>query len=292
MATYVANLIPSIHKKDIQLDTDWNFEELNNTILPMYECVKGAKISGSVNEMSVVHFKRLMDNYTGTPYKYILSVINEVLDNQDAIDALIKEEFHDENLKVVTDYYKLNILKYVESIHFFNDFARMWINAVIYESTPDNHAISSPTLKGDAAFVSSLDNITSFSAAVNMLDQPLTKYLASIKNLKGHMFNESDWVDPTPETVKKLDPFKSNFMPVVWNPFYVIGMALNGWQVERHRRNQAEFDRLQLMLQELEDRKTATEDEASKKKIQETINYYSNLSNKLNIKIRKMEGGE
>lgn len=288
--TYFDRLIPNIHKTDILVNTDIDFEELQNIILPMYNCARNTHLQGTVISLSETHFKRLINTYNGVPSEFISHVGTVILNNQNAIEDLIKQDFQNENMKSIMDYHKLNILKYLEAIHFFNEFSRMWINAAVFESTGNKQDIVSPTIKRDISHVTSYDNITAFSNAVNMLNQPLSKFLDSIKALKGHQYSESDWEGTPSNTTDKLDPYKANFVPVTWNPVYLGGLMLNGWRVQRHNRNKAELDRLQLMLQNLEDQKSQTTDEASLKKLEGIINYYSNLSNKYSAEIEKMEG--
>ena len=124
-----------------------------------------------------------------------------------------------------------------------------------------------------------------------MLALPLHEFLKTIKDLKGHAFNEDDWSSTHSVTNKKFDPFQSNFIPVTWNPVYHIGLAINAWRVQRHERNKAELARLQLMLLALNQQKTASTDPNKMANLEKQINYYNNLSNKISAKIEDMENG-
>jgi hypothetical protein len=87
----------------------------------------------------------------------------------------------------------------------------------------------------------------------------------------------------------KFDPFNTNFIPVTWNLVYHIGLAINGWRMARHERNKAELARLQLMLLALDREKASASNPERIANLEKQINYYSNLSNKISIKIENME---
>lgn len=294
LGTYFQSLLPSFKKKDIVLDMSYSIDELTQVIKPMFVSVQDIKLQGEAVNFANTHFKRLLDHPKATAYDKFMDTIETILENEEAIAEMLTKEFHDENIKSVSDYHKLNVLKYVEALHLFNNYARMWINSAIYETSKVDNSelhsvIKSPTLMNDAKFVMNYDNTSAVASAINMLSIPVSKFLDEIKNLKGHVFNEEDWEGGSSIINAKLDPFKSNFIPVMWNPIYHIGLIANAWRVERYERNKAELARLQLMIMGLKESKTTTNNSERISQLEKQINYYSNLSNKISAKIEKME---
>lgn len=315
IGSYIKSLLPEFKKQNIQIDVAHCFEELNQAISPMYTLSPVPKLTGNTVEHAEFQFPKLIKSYKTSPYVTIAKTLDTILDNEDGIHALIKAEFTEETLKVVMDYHKVNIVKYIEALTFFSDFSRMWLSVTVWESllavtnatapvskndddvqyalptSPYSSPVlmSSPTLKRDSEFVNNADNIASFAAACNMLALPLHKFLDTIKDLKGHTVQDEDFNYGHTLNNAKFDPFNTNFIPVTWNLVYHIGLAINGWRMARHERNKAELARLQLMLLALDQEKASASNPERIANLEKQINYYSNLSNKISIKIENME---
>lgn len=305
MGTFFRSLVPSLSRKDIKIELAHSFEEIDQTIQPMYSISPLPTLVGKTLEDTTYHFKKEINNFNSTTYKTIAETIDIILDNEDAIEAMIAKDFTEENLKVIADYYKLNILKYIEMLAFFIDYSRRWLNSVVFETVVNVSAglpkvkgmyittaidITSPTFKKDIQFVTNIDNITVFATAVNMLAMPLSKFLSEIKDLEGHTYSDDDWSNTHNPVSAKLDPFHANFItPYSWNMYLLIGKMLNGLKVKRHERNKADVARLQLMLMAMEQEKTVNTDPKRLEALEKQINYYSNLVNKLSAEIEEME---
>lgn len=298
---FFRSLSPSIKKKDILIDLAHVLEELQQTILPMYDTSSKLTFKSKTLDFTNARFKSTssgIKKYNGNSLKTITEVINTILKNQDLITETISKEFLDENIKTISDYYKLNLIKYVEGLSEFSDYARQWINSVVYESLQNsiptsgnmpNMLIDSPVIRRDIELVNNEDNIVAFITISNLLNIPFTVYLDSIKNLKGHIYSDGDWGKGGSVLNSKLDPYKLGFVNVNYNPFYKMGTFLNTYRVKRHERNKAEFTRLQLMIYAFEKEKSVSTDPNKIESLEKQINYYSNLSNKLDGEIKRLE---
>ena len=295
MSTFFNSLGSEIKKADLKIDIGYNFEELSQVIGPMYDLASVPELTGNAVKATELHFRKEINTYKDSPYKTIAAAITILADNEELLIDLINKEFNDVTPNVLLDYYQLNILKYVQDVAFFNDYARMWMNAAVWE-TVDKREINNPTLRRDAEFVSNVDNILAFAEAVNMLALPFHKFLDSIKILKGHTYNEEDWQGSHNIVNAKLDPYRSNHAVVMKTVgylsklFYIGGMVYNSYRIKRHEQNKAELARLQLMLLDLDKRKTANADPERDAVLEKQINYYSNLSNKISAQIEALEG--
>ena len=297
LGNYFKRLIPTFKRTDISIDAQHAFAEIHGTIEPMYSISGVAGFVGKTLDNTEFELKKDIHGYHESAYETIKKVVQMIQDNEDHVIALIKQEFTEENLKITSDYYRLNIIKYIEGITLISDYAKAWLTAVACETVLSKHlkdgyspeVFFSPTIKCDIEYVNELENIMAFAAAVNMHMQPLTHFLNSIKDLKGHTFNEQDWESSHPTMTDKLDPYKACTAFVTWNPWYICGLAMNGWRAERHEKNKAELIRIQLILKALQADAIATEDPNKVQSLEKQIAYYSNLINKISAKIEDME---
>lgn len=295
IGAFFKSLASSFKKKNITTEVLYTFDDINTIIKPMYSLSPMPVFVGKTEkDTSIIIRKKINTDRETSLYTTINDTLNIIISNQDAVLASLAE-FNDETVKVTLDYYKLNILKYIEAINFFSDYARKWLNVVVWETSADFYIKnkleiwSSPSIKADSEFVNNRDNVISFATAINILGVPYSNFLDKISSLKGHTFSEEDWTNSHPLLTDKLDVVKFNLMHISWLS-YQIGLIYNGWRIKRHERNRAEYARLQLMLLALEQQKTATLDPNKHSSLEKQITYYSNLSNKLSAQIESMEG--
>jgi hypothetical protein len=74
---WVSSLLPDLSKKDITVDCYHAFEELNNTIIPMYDMPPSAFV-GTANELVTVRFKKELDGYKKDPRSSILGIAKDI----------------------------------------------------------------------------------------------------------------------------------------------------------------------------------------------------------------------
>ncbi len=297
LGTYVASLLPSFKKNDIKNDIDHSLEELESTILPMYSdsTLAGSLMGTTCNALSYA-LKKNVAGYKSNPYAYIGKAANAIMQNSAAIQKSVIDEFNETNTTNISDYYKLNLLKYYEALHFFNEFSLKFISISAKETLGNSNAAVKVTVKQLAnndyqLFCNNQDNIKMFIIVNKMLNQPFEDFLKSIKNLKGHIYNEAEWSKTNASTGYKLDPYNANFIPVPLNPIYHVGMAINGWRVARYERNKATLTELQLMVLGLRKQKEGTLSKDEANDLQQRIDYHSNRIVVLEASIKQMEEG-
>ena len=304
MSEYFNSLKDSIRKKDIMVDLGYTFNETETGIAPMFHLDPLPKLAGKVFTISNIEFKRTVKGGQIGSYAVIANVCDKILDNQDAIMVSVKNEFSDENLKVVTDYYKLSLIKYYEALNFYNEYSRRWANVVLLETilsaykekniNPDSqftpNLIKMPTFNDDLEYVTNSATMASYIAALNMLALDFKVYLKSIEQLKGHSYNPDDWQGAGPDTSRKFDMHGVHRLAITWNIFYHIGINLNGWRVAKNEKNKTELARYQMMLVAWDTALSETSSKVEIEKLTTRINYYSNISNKLDAKIKDFEG--
>jgi len=301
LTTYLKSLLPRFKKSDIIVDTSFSFETLEEIVVPMYALYPMPTIISKLNDLTNHVWKTKIKTYKNSSYTTIATIANSITKNQEAIMAMIEKEFADESVTATYDYYKLNLLKYLEGITFFNEYASRWLSACMYETIQTNLIldIKNPTFKENQDYCSNMDNIIAFATIANVLNMPMYLFLASIENLKGHIINPAEWgnISYSPAGAK-LDPHKLNFTPLVIGIGAVIlarigyyhGMLqVNAWRVRKYDRNKAELARLQLMVAALTEKLTVTADPDRLANLEKQINYHSNNINILSAKIEAME---
>lgn len=292
MLGYFQSLLASFKKSDIYTEVASNLETTLGTIKQMYAVNPMPSFMSRTDDKCKALWRRQIHTYSDSPFATIVKTLHTVESNNSAILEMINTEFADTNPKAVMDYYKLNIIKYLEGIDFFNAYSDKWLTAVMYETvmSKEHLDIDDPTMRECLEFVNNNDNMASFITIVNVLGMPLANFMASIQNLKGHIVTPEEWSTVVHSvTGNKLDPHKLGFLPVKANLFYHVMLANNVRRVKKHERSKETLARLQLMVSALQERLTATEDPNRKANIEKQINYHSNRINAISARIESLE---
>lgn len=292
MLGYFQSLLASFKKSDIYTEVASNLETTLGSIKQMYAISPMPSFISKTDDKCKVLWKKQIHTYSDSPFATIVKTLHMIESNNSAILEMINTEFADTNAKAVMDYYKLNIIKYLEGIDFFNTYSDRWLTAVVFETVQNKESldINDPTIRESLEFVNDNGNMASFITIVNVLAMPLSGFMASIKNLKGHVVTPEEWSTVVHSvTGNKLDPHKLGFLPVKANLFYHVMLANNVRRVKKHERCKETLARLQLMVSALQERLTATEDPNRRDNIEKQINYHSNRINAISAKIESLE---
>jgi hypothetical protein len=257
----------------------------------MFECASSTSLSGTTLTSTSAQFLKALDTKRKDKgmYDELYDTFSMVLENKEALLHLIKSEIGKENPKAIMDYFKINLLKYIESIHFLSNYATQWLSVVTVETLGESEYLKLPDIKISRRFVTEYDNVFQAGVICKVLNQPLHDFISSITPLKGHQFTEYDWEQKGEETEKKVDRFKSGLISVRWNPLYHIGIMVATWCAEQDAKKKHEFERLQYILMELKDKESGTTDTETKKRLEKQISYYSNQVNLRQVELEKIE---
>jgi hypothetical protein len=224
-----------------------------------------------------------------TMYDTLYDTLQMVVDNKADILKTINSGFSKELSKEVIDYYHLNILKYLEAFHFLSNYASEWLTVVVTEALNESTYAHLPDIKLSKVYVSDVENILQIGQVCLQLNQPFETFLKEIHPLKGHQVNDFDWKANPEETAKRVDKFKSGFIPVKWNPTYHIGIMYATWAAKQDEKTKDEYERLQQLLMQLRDKRDGTTDKATRDRLEHQIKYHSDRVNKAQIQIAKLE---
>jgi len=287
LGEFFDSLLPDLRKRDLNLDMIHAFEEMNGNLSTMYSLDMDVTFKGDLSKEML----RVMQQYHkasySSAYREIARTIKVVLANESEIMKMIDATFEDRIIKTVLDYNKINVMKYLEAITYFNDFARNYLIATVFDEFGKEEArdIISPVDKRQYAYVNDNNNQIAFAKVVALLNKSIPDFRATIQKLEGHIFDSEEFDALNAMNGRKLDPHGFGFIPVVWNPVYHIGLAVNGYRQVRKERNEDELAKLQLMIMSKKEQSENSSDKAKKDNLAKQIKYYSNRVNKLNGKL-------
>ena len=287
LVEFFNSLLPDLRKRDLVIDMTFAFEEMKGNLSTMYSLDMDVTFKGDLSKEML----RVMQQHHKAPYssayREIARTIKTVIDNEHEIMKMIDATFEDRIIKTVMDYNKINVMKYLEAITYFNDFARNFLIASVFDEFSKEEArdIVSPVDKTQMAYVSNNLNQVAFAKVVSLLNMSVPDFRATIIKLEGHIFDSEEFGALNAMNGRKLDPHGFGFISPVYNPVYHIGLSINGYRQTRKERNEDELARLQLMIMSRKEQAETTPDVAKKQNLAKQIKYYSNRVNKLNGKL-------
>jgi hypothetical protein len=276
-----------ILRSDLERNVDLDLGELENRTLPMFERAQGVNLTSVVEQR--IHSAIMGRSNKKTVYDLLFETIQTVVDNRALILKMVSTEFNKENPKEVSDYYKLNILKYLEAFRFLSRYSIEYITVMVIEAMTDHDYLKLPDVKFSTKFITDNDNMAQIAQVCNQLNRPLHEFLNEIKSLKGHQFVEYDWKANAEATSKRVDVFKSGLIPISWNPLYHAQLMFATWSSENDTKTQHEYDRLQYLLLQLKDQQENTTDKTVLERLKKQILYRSDQVNKLQVSMEKIE---
>ena len=306
------NKLPDkIKRSDILNDYEHAILELEETVLVMYETANNLPrtITGSAlieHHFTATTISKIVNEGESNTFQTIFKAAKNVYVISDEFMSLVSDSFEDVTVKQVIDYKKLHILKYIETLNFFNEYARQWLPVmlgIVSEDAQNNPTkypgINAVSVTKDIIFKSSVAYISNyglcemFASILNLLMVTMEDFTKLIKPLEGHIYNSNDWGNGPITNNFRLDPFRlSARFVTTWNPIYQIGLIINGWRAARYSRNREELARLRLLVMSLEAQKTTITDPNRLESIKKQIIYHNNEINKCKMAIEKWEDKE
>lgn len=292
LGEFFSSLLPNISKKDILIDVTHSYDELHQIVIPMYEAnTEDMTFKGELAKEFDKKLKKAKLDLGKNCYLSISKLLQKVSDNEEDVMKLLQNEFMNEIVKDVIDLKRINILNYIESLNFINDYSRRFVLALVSQEF-DSHTASKimgPIDKATVSWVSDSRNMETFIQVIGVCSSPTKSFLDSIKPLEGVTYDPTQIEIQVSIKSSTADPHGYGIIPVRLNPIYHIGLAINKWRVARYERNIEEKAKLQLMLMALQEQKAKTEDKEKMTNLEKQIKYRSNQINILSGKIEEME---
>ncbi len=292
LGEFFKSLLPNILKKDLMTDLTHSFDDLNQITLPMYQAnIDDVTFKGELAKSMEKLLKRSKIRFKTNCYNTIATALQKLSENEEQIIKMVENDFAREIIKDAIDYKRLNVIHYLESINFINEYARKFILGLIAQEFDDNTAskITGPVDRATIEFANDYKNMETFVKVLEICSGDVQNFMHSIQKLDGHIFNPAEADAMKAVNGSTMDPHSFGLIPVRMNPFYHIGLAINKWRIARYELNVEEKAKLQLMLLALQDSKSKTNDKEKQTNLEKQIKYRSNQINILSEKIRQME---
>lgn len=287
------SLVMSFKTDDLLSNTLERFDELNTNVRHMYGCELKLSFSSELHGKVEKSLQRHLKTNASNAYVTIAKLAEKISKDQDFIESLIEDNFADNMVRERLDYRKLNILKYIESISYFNDFAKKFANSLVMAEFDSETVSNILTVvdRNQLAFVDNEANIFNFAKVCKNLELPVKDVISQFDKLEGIVFDEDQYDSTRAVSGSKIDPLAQGFLPVAIDPFYHVGLIWNDFRNFMRKRNKEELNNFKSKILLLEEKKDGA-DAKEIKNIEKQIKYYADRVNKLNAKLEDIAEGD
>lgn len=288
---FFKGLLPTFEKNRMIADLESVFKEMAIT-KDMYAVISKDFVDIMNQEFPILSkgFKDSIQGYRNDIIGYIGLVLQQRLKEKEALLMYIDAIYGAVVVKEMMDYQRLNLLRYVDSINFFNKYARKLI-IIATEYRLGDAMVANVVNKLDAEFVNDVNNISTFIATVQIASRPLGTIRAELSKMANITFSPD-----THETIARIhgtdvDPLRLGYMPFVGSVTYRVGLALNLYHAKKQELAREEAEKLKLTVLMLRRKNDNITDPIENAKIQKQIDYYNNRINKLTAALDALEEG-
>ena len=287
------SLLNSFKTDTLLANTMDQFEELNGNIKKMYAVTLKLEFNSELHNTLHKQLGKHMSDHRTNAYVTLQKLIEKIAANQTEFEDAIENNFADMVVKERMDYYKVNLLKYVESLTFFNDYAKKFAMALMIEefSEDDVKDIFTVIDRTQLAYVMDRDNMYQFCRIAKNLEYPVKDVLKSFEKLRGIPFDEETYDATKAVNGAKIDPMQQGFLPVSIDPVYHVGLLFNDFKEARRKKLKDEMIRFNLEVEYLRGTLEGA-DKKTQDNIKKQIKYYSDMINKHNGVLEDISEGE
>ena len=291
LSNYVKGLFPSFKRDKIIDSLNATKEMIVKQTIPAYETGADLFKDRSFKSKKLKDFVKLyssnVQNVTDAKLLFsILSVLKNSVTLLDYIDNVSKNEFSDVETNVTLTIKKSTFLRTIQAAEFLSTYSRKFLNYVFVLETQEaseHTTVKNTLLDIEVNWIES--NFYNFCIACKILTTAKDRFKNDINNIPDAVISDmSDLVLPETVGASKLDPIKMNALTVSWNPFYLLGMMMAGYQAEKYKTAEAELSLLQMRKLRLEQLYSSKPDP----KLEKEINYLQNRVDKLQYKLEEM----
>lgn len=289
---YVGSMVPSSTKTKIIADLESARDEFKNQVEPSYKTFQ-AQFGGYEFKADAL---RLVDGLFTEEFKhksrdnFITNSFDKALVNIPAkIDSVIRMLEDNLTADILRDALTLrqaNLLQLSEVLSFTVRFSRRLLNYVISVETDNAGTSGKPSLSMKPAEVNWIQrNIPHYIVALNMIATGEAKFKEVMEKIPDVLLRQGE-VDSTVRLVgPAADPLNFNFIPVVLNPFYHIGMRIAEYQAARYHEAKHEQQVIAAKILYLRSKLDGREDA----KRESIIERYEDLLGRMTYKLHKLE---
>lgn len=292
IVTYFKTLIPSLEKRTILEDINNAAGELKTSTLPILKSAQkpmgqdNYKFKNSDVEAFSKKFKR--DNRANVKGNFIsvsYEVATRIEENIPAVIKAVELLFSNGLLASSITYRKASLLKYVESISFFQKYVRKLIHQtyVLECGSLSSDSVGTALTEGEVKWLK--DNEDAFIGCLYGLSMKSSVFLESLEETPDMVVNPDTIDNVNIMSGGKTDPFKMNFIGANVNLIYHVRMRIAEYQHAKYEAALQERKAIELRILHMQNLANGKQDP----NVEQLIQYNEARLEKLNYKIKKME---
>ena len=285
--TFISQLLPSTKKANIEDDIAYTKKIFDEVTIPLVagakECFALSKDNSNTYKTTIDKFYTITKMRKGVFFEDMALVVRNARQNLDTVEKMVKKELDEEVYNEAITVQKAHLLRASSAIASIGDLTIQMVNHLM-KAEEIHHGADQEITKGEheeyLGYVSKLFSLISQYGqepkAVETKLKSLPEAIVTHKNSESiqAMFNT------------KADPFMgaeaNGFIP---HPVLFIREQWANFQISRYERNKSFKKQFELRVLSLKSAQSGQANAALEKQIQ----YYENLVEKLNDKIRVFE---
>lgn len=289
---YVLKLAPSIEKSLILTDINNISSELKQSTLPVYKSAAESLGKHAFKDVELLKFIKIFEREEKTAFKgNFLTIIYEVSkqldENVNHLGKIAELVFSNEVMATGISYKKANLLQYIESITFFQRYARkllLWVyTAETAFVTVGPDTINGHMTPGDLKWLA--ENAVSFVKLLEPLSLKTVQLEKAISDIPDIAVSaDTDHVVSSTQG-SKVDPFRMSFISARINLIYIARKHFAEIQDYRYKAAMQERKAIEFRLLHLQNKLDGKNDA----NVEQQIEYNVGRLEKLNYKIQKYE---
>jgi hypothetical protein len=288
--SFVSAMLPTFEKTRLLEDFNSAVKELRitrdmyNVDTRDYMPVLDKKFGTLVSE-----FKKHVNTYNGDVFGTLVKIMDARLADIDKIIDYAEELYAPVIVRDLLDYQKINMLRYVDGISFFNSYARKLMLSATTLRLGDKTLVA-VTDKLDYEFLNELNNTRSFAIMSSALENSYKEIRQAMDKMAKVTFS-ADSHEMVAKTNSVSDPMRLGFMPVVGTLVYHIGLAINLYHSKRQDLAREELEKLRIQQLLLRRKAEESTDPTEIAKLEKQMKYHNNRINKISMSLEEMAEG-
>lgn len=279
---FIAGLLPSTNRNEILVEIDRVMKDMDETVLPSCNVMRSTIQDTAIYKKLGGHLNSHAPDYRGDIPTYLTALVKKTLDGRRDLEKIIEKKFGKEIEKEGLDYKRGHILHLIAMLEFFNSYVIRFMLCATKQALADSYY---PADKRDLEFVSFVGNLEKFSVICAALEK-------EFKNLD-KILSKVDGITVDKETAKStsavigagIDPLKTGFYTVDYNPFYLGGKIKNQIHLFFFEYKQEQVKKLQFHVMKLNEQKA--NGIGNTEQLDKSIAYHSNRLNRLSAEIEE-----
>jgi len=285
---YVNNLFGAVDKRDVLGEIDSLRDELTRFTIGNFK----KAIDAGVNTQGANYYsKQLSREFDRLRQSERLRGLNLIEQTYIALNQTtmtlewlrkqVEREFGGKIVREAVDFKQANFLRYIDSIDFYLRYARSMLLVVTNLQINPNEDITKHFTMHEIKFLS--DTAKHFVYLTAMFSQPVSVTEKVFDAVPSVVVSDADQqaIEAVLGNVK-TDPTQSGFLPLDYNPFFLIGRRRAERRVKRLRAAEAAATATELTLSKLLEAQAGGSNDPA---VQKQIDYYTNQLNKLNDEV-------